>query len=81
MIGILIRLVLFGVIIYVAYRMIRGVLTGLRSGLSGVSSSRGIERCPSCSGMIRVSEEPGACPKCGTPLGRSPEGRLLIKVN
>ncbi len=81
MIGVLIRLILFGVIIYFAYRMIRGLLTGVRSGLSGVSSGRGVESCPSCRGMIRVSEEPGSCPKCATPLGRSPDGKLLIKVN
>jgi len=40
------------------------------------------ETCPSCGSRVRLSAgDPGACPSCGTPLARSPEGTLRIRVN
>lgn len=50
---------------------------------SGRTGARRLhETCPSCQAAIRVSaKEPGSCPVCGTPLARSPEGTLRIRVN
>jgi len=42
---------------------------------------RNVERCPSCHQSIVVGKQPGSCPKCGTPLGRNQEGKLLIRIN
>lgn len=40
------------------------------------------ETCPSCGSRVRLpAGDPGHCPSCGTPLARSPEGTLRIRVN
>jgi predicted RNA-binding Zn-ribbon protein involved in translation (DUF1610 family) len=45
------------------------------------AGGRGVEQCPSCGQPIMVGKQPGACPKCGTLLGRSHDGKLLIRIN
>lgn len=50
-------------------------------GGAGFGGARNVEQCPSCRQAIVVGKQPGSCPKCGTPLGRSQDGRLLIRVN
>jgi|GEM_PF-942685 hypothetical protein len=50
-------------------------------GRAGFSGGRGVELCPSCGQPIVVGKQPGACPKCGTLLGRNQEGKLLIRIN
>jgi len=47
----------------------------------GFGGERGVEQCPSCGQPIVVGKQPGACPKCGTLLGRNREGKLLIRIN
>jgi predicted amidophosphoribosyltransferase len=80
--GLLIRLALFGVVIYVVYRTLRMFKNKLKGGVFGAAAPFAkAELCPSCRAAIRVPEEPGHCPKCATLLGRTPDGKLLIKVN
>jgi len=50
-------------------------------GRAGFGGGRGVEQCPSCGQPIVVGKQPGACPKCGTLLGRSQDGKLLIRIN
>ncbi len=82
MLGLLVRLVLFGVLVYFIYRLVRNAVRKAKDGMfGGAAPFNRSESCPSCQAMIRVPEEPGACPRCHTVLGRSPDGKLLIKVN
>ncbi|MEX1031579.1 MAG: hypothetical protein WDZ91_16260 [Paenibacillaceae bacterium] len=82
--GTVIKFILLLLIVYFLFTVYRTVKSLFGSGvvLGGKVSpfSKG-EECPSCHARIRVPEQPDSCPKCHTPLGRSPEGKLLIRVN
>lgn len=82
MIGMLVKLailVMIGFAVFRAYRRFMRLVKGAVSG--GAVPFAKAEECPSCRSRIRVPAEPGSCPRCGTSLGRSPDGKLLIKVN
>lgn len=82
--GTLIKLIMLVLIVYffiTVYRTVKSLFgPGTVLGDKTIPFSRA-EVCPSCSARIRVSEQPGSCPKCATPLGRGPDGKLLIRVN
>jgi uncharacterized paraquat-inducible protein A len=82
--GTVIKFILLVLIVYFFINVYRTVkrLFGSAAVLGGRATpfSKG-EECPSCHARIRVPEQPGSCPKCQSPLGRSPEGKLLIRVN
>jgi hypothetical protein len=85
-VGTIIRFILFVLIVYFfinVYRTVKSIFGSVKgASVNGRTSpfARG-EQCPSCDAIIRVPAEPGSCPKCKVPLGRSPEGKLLIRVN
>ena len=81
--GMIIRLVILVVVIYFIYSVYRKVVKPIKQAMSGggIASMSALEVCPSCGERIRVPKTPVACPKCGTSLGRSPDGKLLIKIN
>jgi len=82
MIGLLVRLALFVMIVVMVYRLYRKFVKRVRGAVFGDATPfSNSEKCPSCHSHIRVSKEPGDCPQCGIPLGRSPSGELLIRVN
>lgn len=39
------------------------------------------EQCPACHQRIQVSGDNMVCPRCGVRLGRTPDGKLSIRVN
>jgi uncharacterized paraquat-inducible protein A len=82
--GTLIKVIMLVFIIYLIYTVYRTIKSlfgpGTVLGDKTIPFSRA-EICPSCSARIRVPDQPGSCPKCHTPLGRSPDGKLLIRVN
>lgn len=74
--------------IYVVHTVLSAVLRYIRikSGQSPISKTVPFtkpELCPACNAFIRISKtkENLTCPKCGARLGRSQEGKLLIKLN
>lgn len=74
--------------IYVVRTVLSAVISymRIRSGQSPISKAVPFtksELCPACNESIRVSktEENLTCPKCGAKLGRSKEGKLLIRLN
>jgi predicted RNA-binding Zn-ribbon protein involved in translation (DUF1610 family) len=78
MIVLVFKLLLFSLFVYVivyAFNMFRR-FTGTIKKATGRA-----ETCPACHQRIQVSGTDMICPECGTPLGRSKEGKLLIKVN
>ncbi len=90
--GTLIRLIIFIIFIIGVIYVVRTVLSvvisymRIRSGQAPVSKTVPFtksELCPACNASIRVSksEENLICPKCGAQLGRSKEGKLLIRLN
>jgi len=81
MIPFLIKLLMLSLILYgIIY-----IYTSVKKALVSMNSSNGskvpMEACPVCSHMIQVSGDDMTCPKCGTKLGRTQEGKLVIKVN
>lgn len=83
--GTLIKLIMLVLIVYFFITVYRRTVKSLFGpgtvlGDKTIPFSRA-EVCPSCSARIRVTEQPGSCPKCSTPLGRGPDGKLLIRVN
>ena len=81
--GLLIKLVLFGLIAYFVffvYRTVKSLRAPRESG-DAVPLNK-VEECPACNQRIRVPrEQPGSCPRCGVNLGRGPGGKLLVKIN
>lgn len=81
--GLLIRLLLFGLIAYFVffvYRIVKGLRVPQEGG-NAVPLNKA-EECPACRQRVRVPrEEPGSCPRCGVRLGRGPGGKLLVKIN
>ncbi len=74
----IIWVVLLGVLLWTGFRIFKqinqaaGVFTG----------SKGLEACPSCKQWISVPKQQNStCPKCGVRLGRTQEGKLLIRIN
>gem|GEM_PF-6895155 len=82
--GTLIKLFILALVVYffiTVYRTVKSLFgTGAILGDKTIPLVKA-EQCPSCSARIRVAEQPGSCPKCSTPLGRGPDGKLLIRVN
>lgn len=60
--------------------MFRGA-RGSGGMFGGMGAGRAVEQCPSCHQPIAVGQQPGNCPKCGTALGRTQDGKLLIRIN
>ncbi|MEX2415962.1 MAG: hypothetical protein WD424_07445 [Paenibacillaceae bacterium] len=82
--GTFIKLFLLALVVYffiTVYKTMKSLFgQGALLGDKTIPFSRA-EECPSCNARIRVPEQPDSCPKCQTPLGRSPDGKLLIRVN
>ncbi len=76
--GLIIRLLLLAIIVYaVVY-----VFTSIKKALSSVNNPiKDSEACPSCGQSIQVSGENMVCPHCLTKLGRTEDGKLVIRVN
>lgn len=45
------------------------------------SSFAGGEPCPACGNLIKPDGKDMVCPRCGIKLGRTAEGKLLIRIN
>ena len=81
MIGLVVKLALFIMVVYFIYNAYRKLVIRLKNSVFGGSvPMSAAEECPSCRMRIRVAKEPGACPKCAAPLGRNPDGKLLIRI-
>lgn len=50
-------------------------------GFFRASSFVGGEPCPACGNMIQTDGKDMVCPRCGIKLGRTAEGKLLIRIN
>ena len=79
--GLIIKLLMLALIVYVFYNFYRRIIKPVRNIFRNAMPGSGTEACPACGATIKVAKEPGSCPKCGSPLGRSPEGKLLIRIN
>lgn len=74
----LIRLLLIAVVLYAVlyvYRIIKSAMQTFNSPF------RPTEACPACQRPIQVSGTEAVCPHCGVKLGRTPDGKLIIRVN
>lgn len=77
---ILIRLLLLAVVFYAivyVYRMVRSSMNTFKMN----NPFRASETCPVCNRPIQVSGDDMACPHCGVKLGRTPDGKLIVRVN
>jgi hypothetical protein len=83
MLGILVRLILLALVVYVLYSLYRSARRILQGGPASGGAFRfaAAEDCPACGARIRVGQDPVSCPKCGEKLGRGPNGKLLIRIN
>ncbi|MDT9724666.1 hypothetical protein DUZ99_06625 [Xylanibacillus composti] len=72
------KLLLLAIAVWIAYRYVQKLRRKLPDWLR---ASRQQERCPSCGQWMQPANAPLQCPKCGEKLGRSPDGRLIIRVN
>lgn len=78
---ILVRLLLIAVALYAViyvYRLIKGSMSSFSTFNNPFRTS---ETCPVCHRPIQVSGDDMACPHCGVKLGRTPDGKLVIRVN
>jgi predicted amidophosphoribosyltransferase len=82
--GTWIKLIMLALILYFFYTLYRTI-----KSIFGSATAHGdrtipfarAEECPCCGARIRVAKQPGSCPKCAAPLGRGPDGKLLIRIN
>ena len=81
MLGLIMKLVMLALIVYVLFNFYRRIIKPIRNLFRSAMPGSGTEACPACGAYIKAAKEPGSCPKCGSPLGRSPEGKLLIRIN
>lgn len=84
MIGLLVRLLLLGLVVFALYTLYRSAKKMVQGGGpagGGASPFAAAETCPACGARIRVGKSPDRCPKCGEKIGRGPDGRLLIRLN
>lgn len=79
--GLLIRIILVLVFLYMIYYVLKTVIGSVRFAARTSATFAHAEECPSCHARIRVTGENIVCPKCGTKLGRSADGKLLIRIN
>lgn len=79
--GLLIRIVLLLVFIYFIFRVLKTVIGSVRIAARTSATFARAEECPSCHARIRVAGRDMVCPNCGTKLGRSADGKLLIRIN
>lgn len=77
-IGLVIRLLLVAIVLYVIVYIIKS-FKGIAQSVKNATAPR--ETCPACRKPIQVSGEQMECPECGVKLARNKEGKLLIKVN
>jgi tRNA(Ile2) C34 agmatinyltransferase TiaS len=78
MIGLLIKLLLLSLVLYVIVYVYKAVKKFLQSATNPM---RPTDACPSCGRSIQVSGEEMICPYCETKLGRTKEGKLVKRVN
>lgn len=76
--GFLIKLLLFSIILYGIVSIYKAFKKALKSTNNPMRPS---EKCPACDRSIQVSGENIVCPHCETKLGRTKEGKLVIRVN
>lgn len=76
--GFLIKLLLFSIILYGIVYVFKSFKKVLQSTNNPMRPS---EKCPACGRSIQVSGEEMVCPHCEIKLGRTKEGKLVIRVN
>ncbi|NDI35687.1 hypothetical protein [Chengkuizengella sediminis] len=78
-----IKWVFIFIVLYLIFNIVKGALK-IKRVFNGGIGSRQIDKCPACGQIIQVpsgESDEFLCPKCNTKLGRTSDGKLLIKVN